>query len=124
MIPRLRFRLGQALDQPCREDLAREELAAAIAAAATHRVHAVAAEAAVEEGLDALRQLLAGASGQDHLRAQHDDLSLARSRAAHERLAVARLEAVADERRAELVSAGTALDELALRRAARARVAV
>jgi hypothetical protein len=119
VIPRFRSRSEQALDHGSRrEDLAQEELAAAIAAAAAQQERALAAERAVQEGLDALRELLAGGGALHHLRERHEELSLARSSAGRERHALARLEGLADQRRAEL-----APDELAGRRAARARAA-
>jgi flagellar export protein FliJ len=56
------------------------------------------------------------------LRSRHDDLSLARQRAAHERASVHSLEAVADERRADLVRASQEREALSqLRRTAERR---
>jgi flagellar export protein FliJ len=146
---RFRFRLEQVLDHRARrEDLARQDLAQAMAAAATQQARAVAADDAVRAGLDALRRMMEGPVGLDALRAGHEELAFARQRAAHERAMVTRLEAVADERRAELVRASQdrealtqlrgralerhrleeirieaiAMDELSMRRAARPRV--
>jgi flagellar FliJ protein len=150
-MPRFRFRLEQVLDHRSRrEDLMRQELAQAIAAVAAQQERALAAERAVEDGLDALRAAMASPSEVHSLRARHEELAFARTRAAHERHSVSMLEAVAEERRADLVRAsqdrealvqlkgtalerhrqeelrreGIALDELATRRAGRARAAV
>ncbi len=141
---RFRFRLEQVLDHRARrEDLARQDLARAMAATAAQQVRAVAAAEAVTAGLAALRARMSGPVPLDALRAGHEELAFARQRAAHERAMVARLEAVADERRAEMVRAsqdreaiaqlrvralerhrveelrleGVAMDELAMRRA-------
>jgi flagellar export protein FliJ len=146
---RFRFRLEQVLDHRARrEDLARRELAQAMTAVAAQQERAVAADAAVRAGLEGLRRLMEGPAVLDALRAGHEGLAVARRRAAHERAMVGRLEAVADERRADLVRAGqdrealtqlrgralerhrleeiriegVAMDELAMRRVARPRV--
>jgi len=146
---RFRFRLEQVLDHRARrEDLMRQELAQAMSAAAAQQQRAVAAEDAVAAGLAALRRLMEGPVALDALRAGHEELAFARQRAAHERTVVGRLEAVADERRADLVRAsqdreaisqlreralerhrleelrleGIAMDELAMRRVPRPRV--
>lgn len=148
MIPRFRFRLEQVLDHRTRrEDLARQELAHAVAAVAAQQERVVAADADMERELAALRDLMTGAVELDALRTAHDALALTRSRARHERASLAGLESVADERRQDLVRAsqqrealtqlrGRALerhrvaerhdeiitmDELAMRRTARAR---
>lgn len=149
MTTRFRFRLEQVLDHRARrEDLARQELARAMSAAAAQQERAVAAEAAVERALGALRCLMERPVSLDALRAGHEELAFARQRAAHERSVAGSLEAVADERRADLVRAsqdrealaqlrskaqerhrleelrleGAAMDELAVRRVARPRV--
>ena len=127
----------------------RQELAQAMAAVAVQQERAVAAQGSVEAALGALRDLMAVPTELDALRAGHHGLALSRSRAAHERATVEQLEAVADERRADLVRAsqereslsqlrrtalerhrgevlraeGIELDEVAARRAARARAA-
>jgi flagellar export protein FliJ len=146
---RFRFRLEQVLEHRVRrEDLARQELAQAMAAVAAQQMRAVTADDAVMTGLAALRGRMRGAVPLDDLRAGHEQLAFARQRAAHERLMVQRLEVVADERRADLVKAsqdreaiaqlrvralerhrveelrleGVAMDELAMRRARRPRV--
>lgn len=146
---RFRFRLEQVLDHRARrEDLARQELAQAMAAVANQQARAVAAEDAVRAGLERLRALMEAPAALDALRGGHEELAFARQRAAHERGMVVRLEAVADERRADLVRAsqdrealtqlrarhaerhrleelrleGVAMDELAMRRVARPRV--
>jgi flagellar export protein FliJ len=145
---RFRFRLEQVLDHRLRrEDLMRQELAQAMHAVAAQQERAVAAEEAVRAGLALLRSLMESPTGVVELQVGHQDLALARARAAHEWSTVAQLEAVADERRAAMVRAsqdrealsqlrekarvrheaewlrreGAELDELALRRAARAR---
>ena len=148
MIPRFRFRLEQVLDHRTRrEDLARQELAHAVSAVASQQERVVAADADMERELAALRDLMAGSVELDALRSAHDALALTRSRARHERTTLAGLEAVADERRQELVRASqqrealtqlrerdltrhraaerhaeaATMDELAMRRTARAR---
>ncbi|MGD9570747.1 MAG: flagellar export protein FliJ [Thermoleophilia bacterium] len=149
MSNRFRFRLEQVLDHRARrEDLARQELAQAMSAVAAQQARAVAAEEAVQTGLERLRALMDGPAELDRLRAGHEELAFARQRAAHERGMVGRLEVVADERRADLVKASqdrealtqlrarheerhrleelrieaVAMDELAMRRVARPRV--
>jgi len=123
----------------------KQELAQAMAAVAAQQERAVAAERAVESALASLRALMDETVELDTLRAGHEGLALMRARAAHERTTVEGLAAVADERRADLVRAsqerealtqlratalerhrveslrleGVALDELAMRRAAR-----
>ena len=146
---RFRFRLEQVLDHRARrEDLARQELARAMAAVAAQQARAVAAEDGVRLGIERLRATMEGSAALDALRGGHEELAFARRRAAHERAMVARLEAVADDRRADLVRAsqdrealtqlrarhaerhrleelrleGVAMDELAMRRVARPRV--
>jgi hypothetical protein len=99
----LRFRSRQEQDPG--DDLARRELARAIAKVAARQERALAAERSVAEGLEALRTAMAGGTGFSRLRARHEELSLARSRAAHERAAVARLSTEADRRRAEVARA-------------------
>ncbi|HMM49435.1 MAG TPA: flagellar export protein FliJ [Miltoncostaeaceae bacterium] len=140
------FRLDRVLDHRVRqEDLVRQELAAAIAAVAAQQERAVAARRRVEDETTGFRELASGTSTLADLRAKHHDLAIARARAAHETTVVAQLEAVADERRADLLRASqdrealarlrrtaedrhraeelrveaNALDELALRRAGR-----
>lgn len=149
MSSRFRFRLEQVLDHRSRrEDLAKQELAQAMAAVAAQQQRAVAAEDAVRDGLGRLRSLMEAPAALDALRGAHEELAFARQRAAHERGMVARLEVIADERRADLVRAsqdrealtqlrskhaerhrleelrleGAAMDELAMRRVARPRV--
>jgi flagellar export protein FliJ len=141
------FRLEQVLDHRARrEDVARQELAQAMAAVAAQQEKAVAAQARVEAGLAGLRELMGTATELSALRAAHADLAVLRARAAYEEATVERLAQVADERRAELVRASqdkeaigqlrqralerhraeelrrdaVAMDELALRRASRA----
>jgi flagellar FliJ protein len=148
VIPRFRFRLEQVLDHRTRrEDLARQELAHAAAATAAQQQRVLAADADMERDLAALRDMMGGAVELDALRAAHDALALTRSRARHERTTLAGLEAVADERRQDLVRASQerealtqlrrraherhrvaerhdeaiTMDELAMRRTARAR---
>lgn len=125
----------------------RQELAQAMAAVASQQERAVAAERAVDDGVARLREAMTGSMTLHELRSRHDDLSIARQRAAHERTGVHHLEGVADERRADLVRASQdrealsqlrrtaqrrhhaeglrretiALDELAMRRAGRRR---
>ena len=127
MIPRFRFRLEQVLDHRARrEDLARQELAHAVGAVATQQERVVAADADMERALMALRDLMGGAVELDALRAAHDALALTRSRARHERTTLSGLEAVADERRQDLIRASQqreALTQLRLRALERHRVA-
>lgn len=123
MASRFRFRLEQVLDHRTRrEDLVRQELAQAMAAVAAQQERAVAAEDAVRSGLAALRERMAGPVGLDALRAGHEGLAFARARAAHERTVVAQLEAVADDRRADMVRASQDREALCqLRRRAQER---
>lgn len=143
---RFKFRLEQVLDHRSRrEDLAKQELAQAMAAVAAQQEKAVAAERAVEAALVALRALMDEPVELDRLRAGHEGLALLRARAVHERAGMEALAVVADERRADLVRSsqerealtqlrataverhrveelrveGIALDELAMRRATR-----
>ncbi len=148
MIPRFRFRLEQVLDHRTRrEDLARQELAHAVAAVAAQQERVVAADGDMERDLAALRDLMGATVELDALRAAHDALAITRSRVRHERAGLAALDAVADERRQDLVRASQqrqaltqlraqalerhrvaerhdeaiTMDELAMRRTARAR---
>jgi flagellar protein FliJ len=127
VIPRFRFRLEQVLDHRTRrEDLARQELAHAAAAAATQQQRVTAADEDLERDLATLRDMMGGAVELDALRAAHDALALTRSRARHERTTLAGLEALADERRQDLVRASQereALTQLRLRAHERHRVA-
>ena len=143
-----KFRLEQVLDHRARrEDMVRQELAQAMAAVAAQQEKAVAAQAQVDAGLAHLRALMGTPTELASLRSAHADLAVLRARAAYEEATVDRLGDVADERRAELVRASQdkeaigqlkaralerhrteelrqdaiAMDELALRRAARAR---
>jgi flagellar protein FliJ len=143
-----KFRLEQVLDHRARrEDMVRQELAQAMAAVAAQQERAVAAQALLDAGLAHLRALMETPTELAALRGAHADLAVLRARAAHEAATVDRLGEVADERRAELVSASQdkeaigqlrqralerhraeelrqdaiQMDELALRRAARAR---
>lgn len=148
MIPRFRFRLEQVLDHRTRrEDLARQELAHAVAAVAAQQERVVAADRDMERDLEALRGMMGTTVELDALRAAHDALALTRSRARHERTSLSALDVVADERRQDLVRASQqrqaltqlrvqalerhrvaerhdeaiTMDELAMRRTARAR---
>lgn len=127
MIPRFRFRLEQVLDvRTRREDLARQELAHAMMAVATQQERVVAADSDMERELGALRDLMGAAVELDALRSAHDALALARSRARHERTTLSALGQVADERRADLVRASQqreALTQLRLRALERHRIA-
>ena len=99
-----------------------QELAQSLRALGAQQERAVAAERAVELELAALRGLMTGPIELHTLRQKHADLALARARAAHERATADRLEAVAAERREELVGASRdrkAMDQL--RDAARER---
>jgi flagellar export protein FliJ len=143
-----KFRLEQVLDHRARrEDMVRQELAQAMAAVAAQQERAVAAQALLDGGLAHLRSLMETPTELAALRAAHADLAILRARAAHEAATVDRLGEVADERRAELVRASQdkeaigqlkerarerhraeelrqdaiEMDELALRRAARAQ---
>ena len=143
-----KFRLEQVLDHRAqREDVVRQELAQAMAAVAAQQEQAVAAQAQVDAGLAQLRALMGTPTELAALRAAHADLAVLRARAAFQEATVERLGEVADERRAELVRASQdkeaigqlkaralerhraeelrrdaiAMDELALRRAVRAR---
>lgn len=100
----------------------RQELAGAIAAVAAQQERAVEAEGRVEQELAVLRSAIGEPTTLAELRAKHDDLALARGRAAHEAQVVEQLAAVADERRAELVRASQDREALAkLRRSAHER---
>lgn len=143
---KFRFRLEKVLDHRSRhEEVVRQELASAIAAVAAQQERAVAAQRRVEDELAGFRELASEPMDLADLRAKHQDLLLARGRAAHEVSVVGQLEGVADDRRADLVRArqdhealvrlrrnaevrhraewaraeANALDELALRRAGR-----
>jgi flagellar export protein FliJ len=145
---RFTFRLEQVLDHRARrEDMVRQELVQAMAAVAAQQEKAVAAQAQLDSGLAQLRALMGTPTELSALRAAHADLAVLRARAAYEEATVDRLAEVADERRADLVRASQdreaigqlraralerhraeelrrdaiAMDELALRRAARAR---
>lgn len=145
-----RFRLEQVREhRERREDLARQELAQAMAAIAAQQERVIAAQTVVDSTLAMVRGLMARPTGLDELRGANQSLAVARVRVAHDRSVVRDLEAVADDRRADLVRAsqdrealeglkrraqerhrveadraeGIALDELATRRAARARAA-
>ena len=146
MSGRFKFRLEQVLDHRARrEDVVRLELAQAMAAVAAQQEKAVAAQAQLDSGLAHLRALMETPTELAALRAAHADLAVLRARAAYEEATVERLGEVADERRADLVRASQdkeaigrlreralerhraeglrqdaiAMDELALRRAAR-----
>lgn len=148
MSGQFRFRLEQVLDHRARrEDVVRQELAQAMAAVAAQQEKAVVAQAQVAAGLAHLRALMGIPTELSALRAAHADLAVLRARGAYEEAMVDRLGEVADERRADLVRASQdreaigrlkaralqrhraeelrrdtiAMDELALRRAARAR---
>lgn len=118
-----RFRLEPVLEHRTRrEELVRRELGAALEAAAAQRDRAAAARAAAGDRLADLRRLMAGPLPLADLRARHQDLLLARGRAAHEHAVAGQLDAVAAERRADLVRAGQDREALArLRRSALGR---
>ena len=104
----------------------RRELAQAMAAVAAQQERAVEAQRLVASGLAGLRRLVEAPTELAALRAGHDELALARARAAHERATVQRLSEVVDERRADLMRASREravipMDELALRRRASRR---
>ncbi|MFP5450738.1 MAG: flagellar export protein FliJ [Thermoleophilia bacterium] len=141
-----RFRLERVLDHRSRrEEMVRQELASAIAAVVAQQERAVEAKRRAEDETAGFRALVSGPIALRDLRAKHQDLLLARGRAAHEASVVGQLEGVADDRRADLVRASqdrealsrlhrnaeerhraewarveaNTLDELALRRAGR-----
>lgn len=118
-----RFRLERVLDHRTQqEELVRQEFAQAIAAVAAQQTRAVDAAARVERELGGLRELIARPVSLAELRARHADLTHARGRAAHEQAVIRQLECVADERRAELVTASQDREALVqLRRAAHDR---
>ncbi len=143
-----KFRLEQVLDHRAqREDVVRQELAQAMAAVAAQQEKAVAANAQLQAGLAHLRALMGTPTELSALRAAHSGLAVLRARAAYEEATVEQLGEVADDRRADLVRASqdkeaigqlkeralerhraeelrrdaVAMDELALRRSARAR---
>ncbi len=118
-----RFRLEKVLDHRTQhEELVRQEFARAIAAVAEQQTRAVDAAARADRELDGLREMIAGPVSLADLRAKHADLTHARGRAAHERAVIAQLETVADDRRAELVTASQDREALVqLRRAAHDR---
>lgn len=125
----------------------RRELAQAVAALAAQQQKAVAARARVQEGVAAVRGLMARPGDAAALRGAHADLLVLRARSAHEDATVLQLDRIAAERRADLVRASqekqavgrlreralarhaaeelrrdaAAMDELALRRARRGR---
>lgn len=109
-----RFRLEPVLEQREREeDLAQRELARAISAAAAQQELAVAADRAAEAALADLRALQTGGPVPlRELRERHDALARARMIAAHEAAAARALEAVAAERRRDLVAARQAVEAL------------
>ena len=123
MSARFRFRLEKVLDHRTRhEELVRQELASAISAVAAQQERAVAARSQVDDDLADLRALMVEAIPLMELRAKHDDLLLARGRAAHEESVVSQLEAVAQERHADLVRASPDREALVrLRRGAQER---
>ncbi|HWH13590.1 MAG TPA: flagellar export protein FliJ [Miltoncostaeaceae bacterium] len=141
-----RFRLDPVLElRRRREELVQAEFAQAVLAAAAQQERAVEAQSAVERATDEMRVQAAGPVALLELRGMSDELSRLRRVVAHEREMVGRMEALADERRRELVQASrdrealetlrrraedahraaegrreqSELDELATRRAAR-----
>jgi flagellar protein FliJ len=103
---RFRFRLEPVLDHRARrEELAQQELSRALAALSAQEEVAVAAERRVGDELAALRALLAGPVPLLELRAAHDAVAHARRVAEHERAGADRLDAVALDRRADLMRA-------------------
>jgi flagellar export protein FliJ len=118
-----RFRLEKVLDHRSRhEEMVRQELASAIAAVAAQQERAVAAQRRVEDEIAGFRALASDTIELADLRAKHQDLLVARGRAAHERSVVGQLEVVADDRRADLVRASQDREALVrLRRTAEER---
>jgi flagellar export protein FliJ len=118
-----RFRLERVLDHRARhEDLMRQELASAIAAVAAQQERAVAARDRAAREQAAFRELASRPSELAELRARHHDLLIARGRVAHEAAVVEQLQAVADDRRADLVRASQDREALTrLRRTAMER---
>lgn len=112
---RFKFRLEPVLGHRERqEDLARQELAQAIAAVAAQQERAVEAERAVDAQVGELRAAMrdGGPVPLHELRKQHEGLDRARRIAAHEAAGVEALESVAVERRAAAISASQAVEAL------------
>lgn len=106
MARRFEFRLQPVLEhRERREDLLRADLGQALTALALQEERALDAERRIDDELAALRLLLDGGAALHELRARHGALAVARARAVHERAEAERLEAVAVERRADLVRA-------------------
>jgi flagellar export protein FliJ len=122
-VSKFRFRLDKVLDHRSRhEELVRQELASAIAAVAAQQERALQAQRRVEDELAGFRELVSEPIGLADLRAKHQDLLVARGRAAHETSVVGQLEVVADDRRTDLVRASQDREALVrLRRNAEAR---
>lgn len=112
---KFKFRLDPVLAHRERqEDLARRELAQAIAAVAAQQELAVAAEREVEAQLETLRGTLqgGGAVPLHELRLHHEGLERARRIAEHEAAGVEALETVAVDRRGEAIEASQAVGAL------------
>lgn len=143
-----RFRLEPVLDlRRRREELLQMELAQALRAFAAQQERAVAAQHALEAGVAALRERAAGSASLLDLRSGHEEIGRLRRIMEYEREVAVQMEAVALERREDLVRASQEretlvslrdraqrehvaeearkeqgeLDELATRRAARER---
>jgi flagellar export protein FliJ len=114
-VSRFKFRLDPVLAHRERqEDLARRDLAQAIAAVAAQQELAVAAERELESQIDNLRGTLqaGGALPLHELRQRHEGLERARRIAEHEAAGVEALENVAVERRDEAIVASQAVGAL------------
>src|SRR5689334_5983759 len=108
-----RFRLEPVLDHRTRrEELAQQELSRALAALSAQEEVAVAAERRVADELAALRALLPGPVPLLELRAAHDAVAHAPRVAEHEGAGADRLEAVALDRRADLMRASQGREAL------------
>ncbi|MEW6583586.1 MAG: flagellar FliJ family protein [Actinomycetota bacterium] len=111
---RFRFTLEPVLEHRSRqEELAQQELAAAIAAVAAQQEAAVEAQRAADTEIAELRALQTGPVTLHELRAKHEAVDRARRIAHHEAEGVTALETVAVERRGQLIQASQAVQALA-----------
>jgi flagellar FliJ protein len=121
-----RFRLEPVLDlRTRREELLQMELAQSLRAFASQQERAVAAQEALEAGVAAMRDRAAGSASLLDLRSGHEEIGRLRRVMEYEREVAAQMEAIALERREDLVRASQERETLvSLRdRAKRAHVA-
>lgn len=118
-----RFRLEPVLElRKRREELLQQELAQSLRTFAAQQERVVAAEAALESGIAAMRARASGSTSLAELRASHEEINRLRHLAEYERGVAAQLEAVALERRDALVLASQERESLVSLRS-RAQVA-